>query len=481
MKNLNWYPNTRPFALAASLAMLSLLTACAPTAPLQKPEFTAPAAFKESALWKAVNPQAAEVPDAWWQLFNDPVLNTLQGQLVVGNETLKGNLAQLAVARAALAGSRAGQLPAVGLNAASSYGVNPGVANPSTANSLAANASWELDLWGRIAGGVAGSDARLQASSADLAAARLSLQALLTQNYFSMRQSEIQAELLERSVLAFRRSLELTQNRYAGGIVSAADVAQATTQLRSTQAQLIEANSSRAQAEHAIATQLGQPAALLSLPRKAALPKAPDVPQQLPSQLLERRPDIAAAAARVMAAQAQIGVAQSAFFPTISLSATAGFRGADALDLLNAPNFFWSVGPALALALFDNGARQSAVDSARGSTDQATATYRQTVLAALQEVEDNLVIAASLQEALVLQNDALDAATKSLDIANNQYKAGTVSYLNVVTAQTTLLASEQTLLGTQSRRLAAVSQLLKNLAGRWDMPPSTSKISISKN
>ena len=461
--------NTRKALRSVGMALGTwLLAACAPTTPLQKPEFAVPAAFKESANWKAVNLQAASVPDAWWQLFQDPVLNQLQQQLVVGNETLKGNLAQLAVARAALANSRAGQWPALGLNAGVNYGANPGFAIPGTTNSLTATASWELDVWGRIADGVANTDARYRASSADLAAAKLSLQGLLTQSYVSMRQFEVQAELLQRSVVAYRRSLELTQNRYAGGIVSAADVAQATTQLRSTQAQLIEAHSSRAQAEHAIATLLGQPAAQLSIARQTALPSAPDVPLQLPSELLERRPDIAAAALRVAAANAQIGVAKTAFFPTISLSATAGFRGPDGLDLINSPNFLWSLGPALALALFDNAARQSAVDSARGSADQATAAYRQTVLVALQEVEDNLAIAASLQESMTLQGDALDAATKSLEIANNQYKAGTVSYLNVVTAQTTLLASEQSLLGTQSRRLVAVSQLLKNLGGRWN-------------
>jgi NodT family efflux transporter outer membrane factor (OMF) lipoprotein len=283
-----------------------------------------------------------------------------------------------------------------------------------------------------------------------------------------LRAAESQAALLDRSVAAYQRSLELTQNRYTAGVSSAADVAQAQTQLKSTQAQLVEANSSRAQLEHALATLLGKPSAMLTLPRTATLPQVPNIPVQLPASLIERRPDIVAAERRVAAANAQIGVAQSAFFPAVTLSANAGFRGNDLAQLLSAPNLFWSLGPALAATLFDGGARRSAEESAKASLDLATASYRQTVLTALQEVEDNLVIAASLEEEIGLQTDALVSAQRSLEIANNQYKAGTVSYLNVVTAQATALGAERTLLDVQNRRLGAITQLLKNLAGRWD-------------
>ncbi len=446
------------------------ITACSTPPPYQKPAMEVPGAFKESALWKAARPDAAAVPDDWWQLFNDPVLNDLQKQVVVGNENLKTSAAQYLVARAALGSSRAGLSPTLGANAGITQGVLPGVATPTTSNALSATAGWELDLWGRLSGAVSNAEARLQASSADLAAARLSVQALLTQSYFSLRSTEAQAALLERSVTAYQRSLELTQNRYAAGVASAADVAQATTQLRTTQAQLIESLSSRAQLEHAIAGLLGKPVAAFSLARTAALPPAPVMPVQLPAQLLERRPDIAAAERRVAAANAQVGVAQSAYFPALTLSATAGWRGAELGQLLSAPNLFWSLGPALALTLFDGGARQSAVDSAKASVELASATYRQTVLTALQEVEDNLVIATSLEEETVLQSDALNAAERNLDITNNQYKAGTVSYLNVVTAQATALTAERTLLDVRTRRLAAITQLLKNLAGRWEAP-----------
>ncbi len=463
-------------ALMAGLAGMALI-ACSTPPPYQKPELEMPAAFKESSLWKTARPDAAGVPDDWWLLFNDPVLNELQKQVVVGNETLKASAAQYQVARAALGSSRAALLPTFGASAGASRGASAGNAASgnlpaTTSYSVGASASWELDLWGRVAGTISNAQARVQASAADLAAVRLSLQATLVQTYFSLRAAESQVALLDRSVRAYQRSLDLTQNRYTAGIASAADVAQATTQLKSTQAQQVEANSSRAQLEHALATILGKPASAFGLNRTATLPPAPRIPVQLPATLLERRPDIAAAERRVAAANAQIGVAQSAFFPAITLSGSAGFRGSDLAELITSPNLFWSIGPALALTLFDGGARRSAEDSAKASADQATATYRQTVLTALQEVEDNLVIAASLGEEAALQADALKAAERSLEIANNQYKAGTVSYLNVVTAQATALSAERTLLDVRNRRLAAITQLLKNLAGRWDASAS---------
>ena len=458
--------------IAISLVIVAMLSACTAPVPLAMVPMDVPASFKESALWKPARPNAAAVPDDWWRMFNDAVLDDLQRQVVLGNENLKASAAQVQVVRAALSSSRAGLSPGLSVTAGISNGVVPGSTLTTTSNSLAANASWELDLWGRVAGTVTGAEARLLASSADLAAARLSVQALLTQSYFSLRSAEAQGVLLERAVTAYQRSQELTQNRYAGGIASAADVAQATTQLRSTQAQLIESQSSRAQLEHAIATLVGKPAAIFSLPQTAALPAAPSVPVQLPSELLQRRPDIAAASARVTAANAQIGVAQSAFFPAVTLSANAGFKGNELLQLISAPNLFWSLGPALALAVFDGGARKAAEDSARATSDQAAASYRQTVLSALQEVEDNLVVATSLEEQSALQSDALSAAQRNLDITNNQYKAGTVSYLSVVTAQATALSAERTLLEVRNRRLAAVTVLLKNLGGGWNAAKS---------
>ncbi len=456
-------------ALVIPLFVISLLVSgCATPPAYQKPTIGVPTAFKESGLWKAARTGAATVPDDWWLLFNDPVLTDLQTQVAVGNENLKSAAAQVQIARAALSSSRAGLLPLVGASAGASLGASPGSASTNRAFSAGASASWEIDLSGRVSGNVSSAEARLQASANDLASARLSVQALLTQTYFSLRAAESQAALLQRSIDAYERSLVVTQNRYAAGVASAADVAQAQTQLKSTQSQRAEANSSRAQLEHALATLLGKPAAMLTLPRTAALPDTPRIPVQLPASLIERRPDIAAAERRVAAANAQIGVAQSAFFPAVTLSANAGFRGSNLAQLISAPSLFWSLGPALAATLFDGGARKGAEDSARASLDLASAAYRQTVLTALQEVEDNLTVAASLEEQIVLQTEALIAAQRSLEIANNQYLAGTVSYLNVVSAQATALNAERTLLEVRSRRLVAIAQLLKNLAGRWD-------------
>ena len=251
-------------------------------------------------------------------------------------------------------------------------------------------------------------------------------------------------------------------------MASSADVAQAQSQLKSTQAQLIEVRSSRTLLEHALAVLLGKAPASFSLPPTASLPMPPDVPEQLPAALIERRPDIAASERRVAAAYAQIGVAHASYFPALTLTSSAGYRGADLGDLINAPNLFWSLGPSLALSMFDGGTRQATEDSAKAAADQAVATYRQTVLTALQEVEDNLVVAASLLEEDAVQVESLAAAQKAQDVVTNQYKAGTVSYLNVVMTQATTLAVERSLLDVRNRRLQAVTQLFKNLAGRWD-------------
>ena len=458
--------------LPVALLISWMMTACSTPPPVQTPALGIPAAFKESSLWKIARPDAANVPDDWWQMFNDPVLNDLQQQVVLGNENLKASAAQVQIARAALGNSRSGLMPTLGASAGGSRGASPGNAPAVNSYSVAANASWEIDLWGRVAGSVTGAQAKLQASEADLAAARLSIRATLAQTYFSLRAAELQTALLSRSVAAYQRSMELTQNRYASGVASAADLAQAQTQLKSTQAQLVEANSNRTQLENALATLVGKPASSFTLARGNALPNLPAIPVLLPTSLMERRPDIAAAAARVAAANAQIGVAQSAYFPALTLSGSAGYRGSELGELVSAPNLFWSIGPALALTLFDGGARQSAQDSAQASADQAIATYRQTVLTALQEVEDNLVVASSMQEELALQGDALKAAERSLEITNNQYKAGTVSYLNVVTAQATVLTAERSLLDLRNRQLAATTQLLKNLGGRWEGIPA---------
>lgn len=454
---------------AGALALTLLVSACSVGPTYQRPEMDVGTRFKEAVPWQAANPQAANVPDDWWRLFQDPVLDQLQAQVLIGNENLKNSVAQYRIAQAAIAASQAGLYPSFGASLGANRSANALTSPKGTSYSVSGSlASWEIDLWGRLSGAVSAAEARALASRDDLAAATLSTQATLAQTYFSLRTAEAQTTLLQGTIDAYQRSLELTQNRYQAGVASSADVAQALTQLKSTQAQLFESVLSRAQLEHALAVLLGKAPSALSLASTGTLPDAPALPAQLPASLLERRPDIAAAERRVAAANAQIGVARAAFFPALTLSGNGGYRGTSLSNLIGAPNLFWSIGPALALTVFDGGARQAAVDSARASTDQAAAVYRQTVLTALQEVEDNLVAAGSLQAEAQVQAEALSAARQALEVVNNQYKAGTVSYLNVVTAQASVLASESSLLSVRNRRLAAISQLLKNIAGRWD-------------
>jgi NodT family efflux transporter outer membrane factor (OMF) lipoprotein len=448
------------------LISLVVLQACSTVSNYVRPEVTVPEVFKTSQ-GEARTDAAGAATDAWWQVFGDPALNQLQMSLLVNNQNLKNSLAQYQLARASLGASRAFQSPTLGVAAAANRN-GTGGASTSNAGSIAANASWELDLWGRLAGGVEVSQAKLQASQDDVAVMRLSLQGTLTQTYFALRTADAQTAVLNKALATYLRALDLTQNRYAAGVTSSADVAQAESQFKSTQAQLIEARSSRAQLEHALAVLVGQAPSGFTLSEGSDLPVAPTVPSLLPSNLLARRPDIAAAERRVAAAYAQQGVARAAFFPGVTLSANAGYRGSAISDLISAPNLFWSIGPTLAASLLDGGARQAATDSAIASSDQALATYRQTVLVALQEVEDNLQASQSLDEEHTALNDSLVAARKALDVVTNQYQAGTVSFLNVLAAQSTALGVERSLLDVRYRKLLASSQLLKNLGGRWE-------------
>lgn len=459
-------------ALAPPLLAL-LLAGCAVTAPNPPAEAPPPAAFRGSTEWQRVAPEAA-VPEAWWTLFKDPVLDGLQADLVVGNQNLAAALAQVASARAVLKASNSALWPTLSLGAGTTRSASVensgGQRNVATANSLTANAAWEIDLWGRLGAGIKAAGASYQASQADLAALRLSAQATLAQTYFALRTAEAQQALLERTVAANERTLELTQVRYASGVVAQTDVLQARTQLRSVQSQLADMRVQRAQLEHAIAAQLGKLPSQFQLPPNASLPQLPPVPELVPSTLLAQRPDIAAARARQVAAYAQIGVADAAFFPSIDLSASAGYRGASWSNLISAPNLLWSIGAAVAAPLFDGGQRRLASDQARAAADAATANYRQTVLTAFQEVEDNLVEFAESGASLALQRDAFEAAERNLDLVLAQYRAGTVSYLNVSSAQTALLSAEGSLLSSRNRQLVAANVLLKNLGGR--LPPA---------
>ena len=471
-----------PARLALSLAVLALLGACASQQAYERPAMDIPPAYKESSaaaqgLWQPAQPGGDQaVPTAWWSLYGDATLDALQQQAAAGNQNIAQSVARLRSAQAAVASSSASLLPSLAASSSSSrsrsggtvQGDGSSVSRIGTSHSLGLNASWELDLWGRISGTVDSARASAQASADDLAAMRLSVQATVAQTYFALRAAEAQARLLRETLDAYSRSWELTRNHQAAGVASLADVAQAEAQYKNTQVQLLESETSRTQLEHALAALVGQAPAAFSLPATAELPAPPPVPAQLPSQLLERRPDIAAAERRVAAANAQIGVARAAFFPSLTLSGSAGYRGSELSNLLSAPNLFWSLGPALAVSLFDGGARNAAVESARASNDQAAASYRQTVLTALQEVEDNLTAATALAQEQQLQTEALAAAQRALAVVNNQYRAGTVGFLNVITAQASVLSSQRSLIDVKNRRLVAVNTLLKNVAGNWE-------------
>jgi NodT family efflux transporter outer membrane factor (OMF) lipoprotein len=333
---------------------------------------------------------------------------------------------------------------------------------------LPLDVSWEPDFWGRIRRTVESTQASAQASAASLETARLSIQAELAQDYFQLGTLDAQKQLLEATVAAYQRSLELTENQYAKGVVSRADVVQAETQLKTTQAQSIDVGVQRAQTEHAIALFVGSAASTFALPPVPLSIAPPDVPTEVPSKLLERRPDIAAAERKVAAANAQIGVAEAAFFPTVSLSAAHGFAGSDVANWLAWPMRFWSVGATISETVFDAGLRDALTDQARAVYDASVATYRQAVLTAFQEVEDNLAALRILEEEAQVQNEAVQAAQRSLTLTTNQYKAGIVSYLNVVTAQTIALTNETNAVQILGRRVTAVALLIQALGGGWN-------------
>ncbi len=460
----------RPVLVVLSV---SLLAACAAGPDYQRPAVDAPAAFKEAPEgWKAADPQDAQAREKWWEVFGDSELNGLVERVPGANQTLRQALANYTRAAALARQARADGFPTV----SGSVGTSRGTAStsgrgPVTINDVTLSAGWEPDLWGSVRRNVESQTATVAATRADLESTRLSLQAQLVQAYFQMRVAEAQRALLEETVQAYTKSLELTRNRYTAGVVTRADVAQAQAQLASAQAQYTDVDIARAQFEHAIAVLVGvAPAAFTIAPQPllARTVPVPVVPGLVPSQLLERRPDIAGAERRVAAANAQIGVAQAAWFPVLNLSGSVGYRNTSWANLLSAPNRIWSLGASLAETIFDGGRRSAAVDAAAASYDASVAGYRQTVLSAFQEVEDNLATLRVLGDEARFQQEAVRAARESLDLTTNQYKAGTVSFLNVITAQTTLLNSQNSELNLRGRQLLASAALIRALGGGWD-------------
>lgn len=468
----------------AVLVASAALTACAPLGPnYQRPDPLSsartggaarelPQQYKEAtnignALLKPTSITVVAATE-WWKPFSDPILDALMLQVARANQNVAQAEAKYRQAIATTRQAQAARFPTVGTNASVTRSSQAANGLRTTGQSLSAglSASWELDLWGSVRRSIESGDASAAASAADLAATTLSLQAQLATSYGALRALDVQRGLLEDSVAAFQRSLQLTKNRYEAGVVAKSDVAQAQSQLLSSQAQLIDTGTQRATLEHAIAVLTGRLPSELSIARVDGYPLTlPVVADSLPSALLQRRPDIAAAERRMAAANAQIGIAIAAYYPTISLSGSLGQRGTTLADLFSLPNRFWSVGPALALSLFDGGARDASKAQAQASYDQTVAAYRQTVLGAIQEVEDNLATVRVLSEELVVQRQAVQAAQEALAIALNQYKAGTVSFLNVATAQAAEYSARRTELGLRSEQFAASVALIKALGG----------------
>lgn len=463
-----------PILLALSVA----LSACTIGPDYQRPAVQTPAQFKQIAGWTQATPGDALERGHWWRLYGDDELNALVERLNISNQNLAASEAQYRQARALVRGARAALYPSLSSSAGASRSGqgagseggsanNAGATGVSTGYDLGLSAAWELDIWGKLRRSLESSRAGFEASAADLAALTLSLQSELVQNYLQLRVLDDQQRLLNATVAAYARSLTLTQNQYNAGIVPKSDVSQALTQLKSTQAQAIDLQWQRAQLEHAIAVLIGVPPSELSIAVREQLPTLPEIPVALPSQLLERRPDVAAAERRVMAANADIGVAQAAWYPDLSIAASGGYRGSSFADWINVPNRFWSLGPQLALTLFDGGVRSAELERSEAAYDQTVAQYRQAVLDSFREVEDNLVQLRVLQQEALIQQEALDAARESLRLIDNQYRAGTVDFNAVVNVQATALNNERTYLSLLGSRLAASVQLIAALGGGW--------------
>jgi len=466
------------------------LGACSVGPDYVRPTVMVPPVFKEMSGWKVARPQDHRSRGKWWELFGDTYLNGLAEQVTVSNQTLAVAEAQFRQARALVQAARAAYFPTATAGASFARSQQSSqiagftgskTASPSSTFLLPLNASWEPDIWGRVRRSVEASQAGAQASAADLEAARLSLQAELVQDYFQLRTLDAQKKLLDMTAAAFRKGLELTRNRYGSGVASRADVLQAETQLKSTEAQAIDTGVQRAQMEHAIATLIGRPASTFSISFMPVDTLPPEVPVGLPSELLERRPDIAAAERRIAAANAQIGAAEAAYYPSVTLTASAGFESSDLSHWLTWPNRFWSFGPAITETLYDGGLRGAQTDQARALYDASVATYRQAVLTAFQGVEDNLAALRILEQEAGVQGEAVKAAQQSVTFTTNQYRAGTVSYLDVIVTQTVALTNELTAINILGRRMTASVLLINVLGGGWDVSALPSENDVSRS
>jgi NodT family efflux transporter outer membrane factor (OMF) lipoprotein len=475
------------------LAALALLSACTVGPDYQRPSAPVPAQYKEAG-WKVGEPLDAINRGAWWSIYKDPVLDGLEKQIDISNQNLKAAAAAFEQAEWIVAQARAGYFPIATIDASAQRSRGGGTAGGGTTPvggggaggritnffSTSTTASWTPDLWGRIRRTVESNVASAQASAGDLATARLSAQGALASDYLQLRVADELKRLLDATATYYAESLRITRNEYAVGTASESDVAQAETQLRSTEAQAIAVGVTRAQLEHAIAVLIGKPPAELSIAPTEVVTEVPEIPAGIPSALLERRPDIAAAERQMAAANAQIGVAVAAFYPTITLSADYGVSALMIAKLFTDQARFWAFGSSLAETVFDAGERAAVVKETLAFFDETIANYRQTVLTAFQQVEDQLAALRILAQQAEAQAAAVKSALEAERIIYNQWLAGTVNYTSVVVAQATALANEQTALSIRQSRLVASATLTQALGGDWDVTQLPSREGIEE-
>jgi NodT family efflux transporter outer membrane factor (OMF) lipoprotein len=456
-----------------SWACLSLLalSGCSQVPPLPNAQLPKPAPFREAPADRTSTPMAdadrhTRDPLDWWSGLGDPVLSDLQSRLLQGSPSLQVLAAQTRQAQAALVGAQASLWPSLGLSTGATRSANQLAAVQGTAYNVSTPLSWQVDLWGQLDAQVQLALANLEYNRESWAAGRIAAQSTLMQTYVSLRTAERQLDALQRAEQAYQRSLDLTQARYTAGVVASTDVELARNQLASTRAQRIDMFTQMTQLQHAVAVLLGLTPAELRLPMlsEAELKKGPvdppELPDNIPANLLDQRPDLQAAKRQFEAANAQVGIAQAAFFPTVNFNLSAGYRSPELSNLGKTSTQFWSLGPGLAFNLIDFGQRRAARDQAQAGLDAALATYRQTVLSAYQQLEDNLVAVIQLKQQEQAQRMAWQAAQRNLELTQDQYVAGTVSYLNVVSAQTSALTAERAWLDVQSRRWLATNTLM---------------------
>jgi NodT family efflux transporter outer membrane factor (OMF) lipoprotein len=461
--------------LAGFVLATCALAGCSLAPAYKAPLVDVPDSYKEAGPWQTAAPADQHERGDWWRDYGDAILDDLETRIDAANPDLAAALDRYAQSRAYAAETRAGLFPEVDAIAGATHNRQSdhrplrSASQPDEYkdNLVGAQLSYELDLWGRVRNLVAAGEATAQASAADLASVRLSLHAELANDYIALRGLDAQEKLLDDTVTAYARALDLTQNRFVGGAASGLDVARAQTQLESARAQATDVQARRALYEHAIASLVGTPASKFSLPVRVVELSQPEIPTGLPSTLLERRPDIAAAERRTAAANANIGIARAAFFPSITLSAIGGYENTGGAGWLSAPNSFWSIGPRAFLTLFDAGRREARVEQVRAAFDEAGEHYRAVTLSAFQQVEDNLALIHLLGEEARSEDAAVASAQRTLNLALDRYRNGAVSYLEVVTSQTDALQAQRRSLGLRDRELQASVGLVRALGGGW--------------